>query len=58
MSNSNFARPEPSQQVCPKAAGNLTHHFMPRRHGNVGVMTCIYCLKTEKEIREEQRDQH
>lgn len=45
----------PSQMECPERKGE-THHLIPRRiHGTASTeLACVYCRKTEKQLREEQ----
>jgi hypothetical protein len=45
---------EVTQLPCPATEGgdNETHHLIPRAAG----MTCRYCGRTEKDLREEAED--
>ena len=44
-----------TQTPCPSSKDGDTHHLIPRRSrtGPGNEMTCIFCKKTEKELREE-----
>ena len=50
-----------TEQVCPSSRDGDTHHLVPTRVSGrraalgepVAAMTCIFCRKTERELREE-----
>lgn len=46
---------EPTTEKCPATQNEMTHHLVPRSVPGMrgtNVLTCQYCKKTEKELRD------